>query len=92
MIGRAAVGNPWIFARLDRSEVSPEAVKEMMHQHLQRHMAFYGPRIGMMLFRKHAMQYLKLQRLPRATRTKILLQEDSQSFLNAVDEVYMELG
>ena len=91
MIGRAAVGNPWIFARLDRSQVPPEAVRQMVHQHLERHMAFYGVRIGMMLFRKHAMQYLKLQRLPRATRTRILLQENAEDFLAALDEIYTGL-
>ena len=91
MIGRAAVGNPWIFSRLDRSQVPPEAVRRMVRQHLERHMAFYGPRKGMMLFRKHAMQYLKLQRLPRATRTKILMQEDAEDFLAVLDETYAGL-
>jgi hypothetical protein len=34
----------------------------------------------MILFRKHAMQYLKLQRLPRAVRTEILLQLNPAGF------------
>ncbi len=48
----------------------------MVRQHLERNVAFYGPHKGLILFRKHAMQYLKLQHLPRATRTKIILQEE----------------
>jgi nifR3 family TIM-barrel protein len=88
MIGRAAVGNPWIFSRLDRSQVSPEVVLQMVHQHLDRHMAFYGERKGMMIFRKHAVRYLSLQHLPRITRTKILQQYRAEDFLASLDAVY----
>ena len=92
MIGRAAVGNPWIFSRLDRSQVTPEMVRQMVHQHLERNLAFYGPRKGLLLFRKHAMQYLKLRRLPRATRTKILLQDQVDDFLDLLEETYAGLS
>jgi tRNA-dihydrouridine synthase B len=81
MIGRAAVGNPWIFSRLERTQVTPEMVHRMVSQHLERNVAFYGSNKGMILFRKHALQYLKLQRLPRAVRTEILLQLTPQEFL-----------
>jgi nifR3 family TIM-barrel protein len=91
MIGRAAVGNPWIFARQDRAQVAPEAVKQLLHRHLERNMKFYGEHKGLIIFRKHAMKYLKLQRLPRAVRTRILLQPDPQTFLEMLDEAYGEL-
>src|SRR5512135_1278813 len=42
MIGRAAIGNPWIFSRLDRSQVTPEMVRQMVSEHLEKHLAFYG--------------------------------------------------
>ncbi len=86
MIGRAAIGNPWIFSRLEREQVPPEEVRRMMHLHLERSMAFHGPRKGLILFRKHALRYLKLQRLPRATRTKIFTQETPEGFLALLDE------
>ena len=92
MIGRAAVGNPWIFSRLDRAQVPPEMVRQMVRQHLERNLKFYGSHKGMLLFRKHAMQYLKLQRLPRTKRTQILRQEDADGFLALLDEVYARLG
>jgi len=92
MIGRAAVGNPWIFSRLDRDQVSPEQVHQMVRQHLERNMAFYGAHKGLVLFRKHAMQYLKLQRLQRATRTQIIMQESAEGFLSLLDEAYAALG
>ncbi|HTX89684.1 MAG TPA: tRNA-dihydrouridine synthase [Anaerolineales bacterium] len=92
MIGRAAIGNPWIFSRLDRSQVTPDMVRRMVQEHLEKHLAFYGPARGMMLFRKHAMQYLKLQRLPRAIRTEILLQETPQDFLRQLESNYAVLN
>ncbi len=91
MIGRAAVGNPWIFSRIDRAQVTSEMLRQMVHQHLERNVRFYGPHKGLILFRKHAMQYLKLQRLPRALRTRIILQEDAGSFLSLLDEIYAGL-
>ncbi|MGD0877532.1 MAG: tRNA-dihydrouridine synthase family protein [Anaerolineales bacterium] len=92
MIGRAAVGNPWIFSRLERAQVTPEMVHQMVCQHLERNVAFYGPHKGLILFRKHAMQYLKLQRLPRAVRTEILLQLTPQDFLFQLERNYASLN
>lgn len=92
MIGRAAVGNPWIFSRLDRTQVTPEMVHKMVRQHLERSVSFYGPHKGLILFRKHAMQYLKLQHLPRATRTQIILQEDADGFLSLLDAAFAGLA
>jgi tRNA-dihydrouridine synthase B len=91
MIGRASIGNPWIFSRLDRSQVAPDAVRQMVHLHLERCVQFYGPYKGIVLFRKHAMQYMKLNRLSRARRTEIILQENAGSFLALLDQVYGEL-
>ena len=92
MIGRAAVGNPWIFSRLERAQVSPEMVNRMVRQHLERSMAFCGGQKGLILFRKRALQYLKLQRLPRLVRTRILQQEDSGTFLAMLEEAFALLG
>lgn len=86
MIGRAAIGNPWIFSRLDREQVTLEMRRAMMRRHLERSMQFYGEHKGLILFRKHAMRYLALQRLPRAVRTKIILQNDAKGFLELLDK------
>jgi nifR3 family TIM-barrel protein len=92
MIGRAAIGNPWIFSRLDRDQVSVEMVHQMVRQHLERHLAFYGERKGMVLFRKHALQYLKLQGLPRAVRTQIITRENPNEFLALLDQTSAQAG
>jgi len=91
MIGRAAVGNPWIFSRLERSEVPPEAVREMLHRHLERNLAFYGPHKGLIIFRKHAMQYLKLQHVPRLRRVRIIEQDSPEHFLAQLEETWNKL-
>lgn len=88
MIGRAAIGNPWIFSRLDRDQVAPEMVHKLVRQHLERHLAFYGEYKGMVLFRKHALQYLKLQHLPRVVRTRIITQQDPAVFLELLDQAF----
>lgn len=85
MIGRAAIGNPWIFSGLDRDQVSPDQVRQMIRRHLERNLRFYGEHKGLILFRKHAMQYLKSQRLPRALRTRIIEQKSPQAFLDLLD-------
>ena len=88
MIGRAAIGNPWIFARLDRAQVSAEMLRQMVHQHLHRSMAFYGEHKGLILFRRHALEYLKFQNLPRVVRTNIISQKDAGNFLSLLDAYF----
>jgi nifR3 family TIM-barrel protein len=58
MIGRAAIGNPWIFKRLSRNDVSNSEVWEVFRDHLNRHISFYDERLGVKLFRKHIKGYL----------------------------------
>jgi tRNA-dihydrouridine synthase B len=90
MIGRAAVGNPWIFAGLDRAQVSSEMLRQMVHQHLDRSITFYGERKGLVLFRRHALQYLKFHHMPHAVRTEIIAQTDAQSFLSLLDAYFAD--
>jgi tRNA-dihydrouridine synthase B len=72
MIGRAAKGNPWIFQRRKRKEVPFEEVRQIIHLHLDRMIAFYGQRLGMVRFRKHLAAYLDPLQLPDALRVEIL--------------------
>jgi nifR3 family TIM-barrel protein len=58
MIGRAAIGNPWIFAGKDRHQVSLAEKAALMRRHLALNLDFYGPQVGLVLFRKHAAKYI----------------------------------
>ena len=87
MIGRAAIHNPWIFSRLDREQVPPQQVRELMLVHLDRNLAFYGPERGLRLFRKYAANYLAPYRLPKEIRKKLLTREEPKEFLALLDEI-----
>lgn len=87
MIGRAAIGNPWIFSRLDRTQVTHEQVRRAVQRHLELSLSFYGPRRGLVLFRKHANRYLSPYQLPGELRQRLLTEENAAAFLNLVDEI-----
>ncbi len=71
MIGRGAIGNPWIFQRRDRDQVSLNDKLALIRRHLSLMQAFYGDEIGIVLFRKHATRYI--QGMHKATELRPLL-------------------
>ncbi|GAB4505149.1 MAG: tRNA dihydrouridine synthase DusB [Anaerolineales bacterium] len=90
MIGRGAIANPWIFAGLDRDQVSSEAVQDFLRRHLERNIQFYGEEDGRRLFRKHAIQYLMMQSLSRETRKQILRERPAEEFAALISEMYAQ--
>lgn len=60
MIGRGAVGKPWIFHQLktDSENVDREIKREIILEHFDSMVHFYGER-GVILFRKHLHTYSK---------------------------------
>lgn len=88
MIGRAAIANPWIFAGLDREQVTPEMLKQTIREHLQKSVQFYGEEDGQRLFRKYAVQYLLLKTLDRDSRKEILKERPAGEFLELLNQVY----
>ena len=87
MIGRAAMGNPWIFSGKDRDEVTLDDVRKMMVEHLTRNQAFYGEKLGLNLFRKHVVHYISAYRTTRRFRSTLLTRENTQEFLDLLDEL-----
>jgi nifR3 family TIM-barrel protein len=59
MIGRGAIGNPWIFEQRDQHDVPAEERIKTIQEHLDRAVAFYGEKRGVLTFRKHAVQYIR---------------------------------
>ena len=92
MVGRGALSNPWIFAGLDREQVPPEFVREMVDRHVERNVRFYGEEDGQRLFRKYAVQYLLLRTLTRETRKDILRHRPTGEFLALLDQVYATIN
>jgi nifR3 family TIM-barrel protein len=87
MIGRGAIGNPWIFSRLDRAQVSQEQVQATMIRHLERMLEFYEDDHGLILFRKHASRYLSERRLTREQRLQLLEAARPAEFLRLLQAV-----
>jgi tRNA-dihydrouridine synthase B len=67
MIGRAAQGRPWIFREIEfflrTGQYLPDPdiaeVRQLMHEHLQAHYAFYGEYVGVRTARKHIGWYVR---------------------------------
>jgi len=87
MIGRAAIGNPWIFSGLQREQVSDQMLRDMVETHLARMQDFYGEELGLVLFRKHAKQYISPYPLKKTARTKLLESGTKEEFLSLIDEI-----
>lgn len=87
MIGRAAMSNPWIFARLEREEVSLDVVRATMLRHLELNLDFYGPERGLVLFRKFASRYLSPYDLPREIRQRLMTRERAEEFVELLEEI-----
>jgi nifR3 family TIM-barrel protein len=87
MIGRAAVGNPWIFSRLDREEVPDQIVKETIFNHLDAMVDFYGER-GVITFRKFLKAYLKPYDLPQETLLLLLKSKDADFIKSNLEKFF----
>ncbi len=87
MIARAAIGNPWIFARLDREQVPPDLLRDTMLQHLDSMRSFYGPESGLVFFRKYAARYLTPFHLTGDLRQTLMTSQTKEEFLDLLDQV-----
>ncbi len=90
MIARAAIGNPWIFSRLDRENVPPDLLRETMLEHLESMRSFYGAEHGLVFFRKHVSRYLTPYRLGRELRQAIMTSVTQEEFVQLLDRALLE--
>ena len=90
MIGRASIGNPWIFSGRDRIDIPFSEVREMIAKHLEAMVDFYGERIGVMLFRKHTVNYLKVYHLEKEEKRGLLTTETVPLFFEKLDQLELE--
>lgn len=87
MIARAAIQNPWIFSRIDRDQVTPDQLREVIHRHLKLMLDFYGPNRGLILFRKYAARYMTPFALPAEQRKQLLTAPTPEAFLLLLNEI-----
>jgi tRNA-dihydrouridine synthase B len=89
MIGRGAIGNPWIFERtrhyLETGELLPEPSiqnrLELCAEHLRLSVAHHGERYGVIIMKKHYGQYLKGIRNGKKLRAAIMDQKEMAPIL-----------
>ena len=89
MIGRGAIGNPWIFEHshhfIETGELRPEpTVKERLElcaEQLRRSVDHHGERYGVIIMKKHYGQYLKGVHNSRHLRGKIMKESEMQPIL-----------
>jgi tRNA-dihydrouridine synthase B len=83
MIGRGAIGNPWIFSG---REPSFAEVVAQIKEHLDVMIDFYGDR-GIMLMRKHIVRYIHAFRGARHVRRDLVVSEDRGEIHRILDSL-----
>ena len=89
MIGRAAIGNPWIFAGLDLEQISAEERLNVMKKHLTFMVDYYGEKRAPILFRKHIRQYLKFTGIAKEDIQKSFYIESADKLAQYLQELLL---
>jgi len=84
LIGRGAIGNPWVFAGRDR--VSHEERLAMIERHLKAMTDYYGEHRGLVLFRKHVVRYVRNAPGSAAVRAKLMSATTASDMLSELRE------
>lgn len=92
MIGRGAIGHPWIFQRIDRGEVPQDEVMRMIDEHLGSMMNYYGAERGTLLFRKHLKGYLEHFDLDQELREFLITCDDRETILQTLHRATREIA
>lgn len=93
MVGRAALGKPWIFRELTAgleeqgyAPPTPAEIKDIVSQHLESLYSFYGNYLGVRIARKHIGWYFQqLGALPADRKTAILQAQQPELQRSLVD-------
>ena len=85
MVGRAAVGNPWIFARQERANLTFPEIVAAIRIHLGEMLDYYGDE-GLILFRKHLKRYFLGLSVRDFTQAMLRI-EDVAEFERLLDEL-----
>lgn len=92
MIGRGAIGHPWIFQQRDRHEVTFAEKAEFITRHFERMREHYGEELALILVRKHIAKYLKGYNNIRDLHLKLVQVQSVESFYADLHEVVVRLS
>jgi len=85
MIGQGAMGHPWIFQRRDFDDVPFAEKAAMVRRHLAAMVELYGEEKGVVLFRKHAVRYVRGVRDSAQVRRQLLTRDTAAEVSQALD-------
>lgn len=92
MIGRGAIGHPWIFQRRDRHEVSFAEKALFIRRHFGLMLDFYGEELALILVRKHIARYLKGYGGIKDLHLGLVTVQSVESFHELLDAVVARVG
>ena len=95
MIGRASIGNPWIFREIKHfvhtgEYLEPPSIRERVEaarEHLQFSIAWKGPRLGVVEMRRHYTNYFKGLPGIKPFRQKLVTEFDPEVLYGVLDDL-----
>jgi nifR3 family TIM-barrel protein len=85
MIGRGAIGNPWIFSAISPGQITTELLKNTVYKHLSLELSFYGVETGIKRFRKHFCAYMNNLCISREKYRNLLTLDSPRQFLEGFE-------
>ncbi len=92
MVGRGAIGHPWIFQRRDRHQVSFAEKALFIRRHFALMLDFYGEELALILVRKHIARYLKGYAGIQDLHLGLVTVQSVESFHELLDAVVARVG
>lgn len=86
MIGRGAIGNPWLLARIEKNGIAVGELTSAIRLHWGLMVDYYGPR-GQVLFRKHVKRYLAGIRQLEPFSKQLVGAESNEQFSKVLIEI-----
>ncbi len=93
MIGRAALGNPWLFRSLTQGEVYVPTQEELLTtvlNHVGELHEFYGVDKGIRVSRKHILWYLGDREIPAELRSNMLRERVPEKQLDWIRQIFSD--
>lgn len=87
MIGRGAIGNPWIFSRKSRASLTYAELFEAIRIHLTEMLSYHGNPNGLFLFRKHFKKYVQNIGPFESLMEKFMQAATHEQFEDALEQV-----
>lgn len=99
MIGRAALGQPWLFRRTASAldgraaapEPAPDEIRALILEHVQHLHAFYGEHQGLRIARKHVGWYLEHLPCPVDFKTRFNAESTARDQLRALLALFQQI-